>query len=58
MIIFPCVANDTGRNIFHSVDPVQVVFRSVAPDCTTVIKCDINNQLGGWSFITCEGALM
>ena len=44
MIIFPCVANDTGRNIFHSVDPVQVVFRSVAPDCTTVIKCDINNQ--------------
>ena len=44
MIIFPCVANDTGRNILHSVDPVQVVFRSVSQDCTTVVKCDINNQ--------------
>ena len=47
MIIFSCVANDTGRKILHSVDPVQVVFRRVAPDCTTVIKCDINNSLRG-----------
>ena len=44
MIIFPCVANDMGGNILHSVDPIQVVFRSVSQDCTTVVKCDINNQ--------------
>ena len=38
MIIFPCVANDTGGKILHSLDPIQVVFRSVAPDITTVIE--------------------
>ena len=37
MIIFPCVANDTGRKILHSLDPIQVVFRAVSPDITTVI---------------------
>ena len=29
MIIFPFVANDTGRKILHSLDPMQVVFRGV-----------------------------
>ena len=37
MIIFPCVANDAGRKILHSLDPIQVEFRGVAPDITTVI---------------------
>ena len=25
MIIFPCVANDTGRKILHSLDATQVM---------------------------------
>ena len=38
MVIFPCAANDMGHKILHSLDPIQVVFRSVAPDITTVIE--------------------
>ena len=37
MIIFPCVANDAGRKILLRLDPIQVEFRAVAPDITTVI---------------------
>ena len=37
MIIFPCVANDTGRKVLHSLDSIEVVFRGVAPKLTTVI---------------------
>ena len=37
MIIFPYVANDTEHKILHSLDPIQVVFRAVAPDITTAI---------------------
>ena len=35
MIIFPCVANDTGRKILHSLDPIQVVFRGVPSNVKT-----------------------
>ena len=35
MIIFPCVANDTGRKILHSLDPMQVVFRGVPSNMKT-----------------------
>ena len=37
MIIFSFVANDVGPKILHSLDPIQVVFRGVAPNITTVI---------------------
>ena len=36
MIIPGCVANDTGRKILHSLDPVLVVRTGVAPDITTI----------------------
>ena len=37
MIIFSCFVNDTGRKILEMLDLIQVVFRAVAPDITTVI---------------------
>ena len=35
MIIFPFVANDTGRKILHSLDPIQAVFRGVPSNLKT-----------------------
>ena len=37
MVIFPCAANDMGHKILHSLDPIQVVFRGVAPNITTKV---------------------
>lgn len=32
MIIFPYVADDTGCKILYSLDPIQFLFRSFAPN--------------------------
>ena len=33
MVVLPCVANNKGRKILHSFNPIQVILRGVAQGC-------------------------